>query len=105
MQGHEIALKHEPCMYLIKDPKGERLWVLSFFKSNSIAILKSTRTSRKTEKQKEHFKRIVGQPGPRPGANLEILWYVAAGYRPRTLYFSETRRQGDSNAGSIMDGA
>ena len=48
---------------------------------------------------------IVGQPGPWPGANLETLWYVAARVHPRTLYFSETRRQGASNAGSIMDSA
>jgi hypothetical protein len=26
-------------------------------------------------------------------------------YHPRTLYFSETRRQGGSKTGSIMDGA
>jgi hypothetical protein len=32
-------------------------------------------------------------------------WTIAAGVHPRTLYFSEARRQGGSNAGSIMDGA
>ena len=47
-----------------------------------------------------------GRPTRRPaGRKSWIVMKIWAGYHPRTLYFSETRRQGGSNAGSIMGGA
>ena len=48
---------------------------------------------------------MVGQPAPRPGANLESVRKSQQDPTPEPHIFSETRRQGGFNAGSIMDGA
>jgi hypothetical protein len=46
---------------------------------------------------------MVGQPAPRPDQILKLYDKLQQGTAPEPLYFSETRRQDGSDAGSTMD--